>query len=175
MTVYSVFKSNITRVTADAVVYSANTHLIKGSGMCKDVFNAAGEQELTDALEPYGELPEGEALITSGYNLPAKYLIHTVTPIYYTLQDKNVEIFSYCFVNCLKKAAEHKLKNIAFPCIGCGNHGWPVIEAIRIMVDTISWVLARHPEYGIDKIIFVAYDERQEYELKSYLKIKRLM
>ena len=82
MTVYSVFKSNITRVTTDAVVYSANTHLIKGSGMCKDIFNAAGEQGLTDALKLYEGLQEGEALITSGYNLPYNFRLKAKSPRY---------------------------------------------------------------------------------------------
>jgi len=174
MASYAILKSDIIKVSADAIVYSANTNLMKGSGISRAVFMAAGDMELMQALRRFGQLPEGEAIITSGYKLPAKYLIHTVTPKYYKQQEGNVALFSQCFFSCLSAAARSNVKTLAVPFIGCGNHGWPLADAVGIMVDTIHWVLERHPEFSIKRVIFVAYDDKQLEVLKRYMAFKKL-
>lgn len=171
---YQVCKSNITRVVAEAIVYSAEDNLSRGKGMSKDIFTIAGEYELKDAVKNIKPLVPGEVAITSAYKLPARNLIHAIIPKY----DLNCEdlqtIMSYCFVNCLIEAARNNVRSIAIPVMGTGQKGWPVGESVRIMIDTVKWVLDRHPDCSIGKVIFVAFDKETQQELMLYCRVKHI-
>lgn len=161
MVKFTVHKANIINVTADVIINSVNHRLIKGSGMSKAVFEAAGEDTLTNELRKYGcNLNDGQAVITKGINLPAGYIIHTVVPSYYIERAGKVADFSMCFVNMLALANEKKVKTLAVPCLGTGINGWPLEEAISICLDTLMWTLQNHGEYSIKHIMLIAYDDK---------------
>lgn len=169
----TVHKANITSVSADAIVFSANRNLIKGSGMSKQVFNAAGEDKMLSDLKQYhAPLPEGEAVITRGFDLPANYIIHTVVPKYYIEREGKIADFSMCFVNSLKIANEKHCKILAIPCLGVGINGWPLEEAVSICLDTVLWTMANHGEYSIKRIMLIAFDDEQ-YECFKKELLKR--
>lgn len=162
---YSFVIGDITKINTEAIVNSANTMMVKGSGICKSIFEAAGEKELTKESVRYAPLEEGQAIVTNAYNLPCKYIIHTVTPKYYINigSRKNIEKLSLCYASILKRANELKLKEIAIPCIGIGHHAWPLELSVNICFDTIEYVLENHPEYSIENIIFVCVNEKHRY------------
>lgn len=170
MVKFTVHKANIINVSADAIVYSANASLKKGSGMSKAVFNAAGEYKLLADLHQFGgHLNEGEAVITRGFDLAAGHIIHTVVPKYYIEREGKYADFSMCFVNSLKVANEHGIKVLAVPCIGTGISGWPLEEAVAIAQDTLMWTLQNHGEYSIKRIMLIGYDDKQYEVLRSEL------
>lgn len=167
MVKFTVHKAKIVNVAADAIIYSANADLTKGTGMSKDVFNAAGEYKLISDLRQYrGRLNEGEAVITRGFDLAAGHIIHTVVPKYYIEREGKYADFSMCFVNSLKVANDRNIKILAVPCIGTGASGWPLEECISICLDTLMWTLQNHGEYSIKRIMLIAYDDKQ-YEMLS--------
>ena len=172
--VYQVCKSNITRVVAEAIVYSAEKDFSKGKGMSKDIFTIAGEYEIAEALKKVDKLSPGNVVLTSAFKLPARYLIHALPPEYDLSMENLPAIMSYCFVNCLMEAARNNARSIAIPILGTGSKGWPLDESVRIMVDTVKWILDRHPDCSIGKVIFVAFDKEAEYALNTYCRIKHI-
>jgi len=174
MAIYQIFKSNITRVTADAIAYSANINLSKGSGISRNIFNGAGERDLLNELK--GNIPvDGDAIITKGYALPARYIIHAVIPYYDKEKENVIPLFSLCIVNTLKVALEKGVKSFAIPCLGTGSRGWNLDISVRIIADTIKWVLDNHPEYSLEKVIFVASNMEQQQALETYLRVKHMI
>ena len=153
--------SDITKIATDAIVNSANTALIKGSGICKAIYEAAGEAQLNNCLSQQAKLETGTALVTSAFNLPAHYIIHTVTPKHFLPNNRKYAQLASCYISILKAATYYKLKTIAIPCLGTGHHGWPLKEAAEIAISTIQWYLSRHIDTSIEKIIFVCYNEEQ--------------
>ena len=135
----AVVRGDITVFGADAIVNSANRSLHKGSGLCKAIYEKAGEAELTTALRGYGELAVGTAIITSGFKLKSKHIIHTVTPKYLPIKEKNLCLLAQCYVSILNLAVHYKLKSIGIPCLGVGHHMWPLELAADIALDTILW------------------------------------
>lgn len=162
-------KHNIISMEADAIVYSANSSLQKGSGMCKFIFEAAGENELSQAIAPFAPLNPGEALLSPAFNLPSKYLIHTVTPKY-LLGDKrtNIEKFSLCYASILNICRQHNIQTLALPCLGIGHHCWPVEEMISICVDTLLWNLAQQP-CKLQKIYLVCPNDKIMALFQDYI------
>jgi O-acetyl-ADP-ribose deacetylase len=153
-----VLQGDITRLAVDAIVNAANTSLLGGGGVDGAIHRAAGKALLAECRS-IGGCPVGEARITRGYLLPARYVIHTVGPVYRgTAQD--AALLSRCYENSLKLAAQHQLSSIAFPAIGCGAYGYPIEKACRIAVDTCSMALSAFP--GIQKIIFVLFSDRDD-------------
>jgi O-acetyl-ADP-ribose deacetylase len=151
-----VWQGDITRLKVDAIVNAANTSLLGGGGVDGAIHRAAGT-ELMAECRSIGGCPVGEARITRGYLLPARYVIHTVGPVYRgTAQD--AALLSRCYENSLKLAAQYQLSTIAFPAISCGVYGYPIEKACRIAVDTCSKALEVWP--GIQKIIFVLFSDK---------------
>ena len=145
---------DITDLRVDAIVNSANSKLIRGSGVCGAIHRAAGPMLEKECLA-LGGCKTGEAKITHGYNLISKYVIHTVGPVYNGNQENSAELLASCYLRCLELADSYKLKSVAFPCISTGIYGYPKREAARIAVDTAK-AFQKHSKI---KVIFCCYDE----------------
>ncbi|MBI5589635.1 MAG: O-acetyl-ADP-ribose deacetylase [Deltaproteobacteria bacterium] len=160
-----VLLGDITRLKVDAIVNAANSSLLGGGGVDGAIHRAAGKELLAEC-RTLGGCPVGEARITRGYLLPARYVIHTVGPVYRgTAQD--AVLLSQCYENSLKLAREHHLSTIAFPAISCGAYGYPIEKACWIALDTCRKALEISPD--IQKIIFVLFSERDHAVYQSSL------
>lgn len=130
---------NITRMKVDAIVNAANSNLLMGGGVCGAIFKAAGAKELQAECNKKAPIATGEAVITKGYKLPAKYIIHAVGPVYDpTRPDKSERELRSAYLNALELAEEYGLKSIAFPLISSGIYGYPPAEALEVAKETID-------------------------------------
>jgi len=150
-----IVKGDITKEKVDAIVNAANPRLTPGGGVSGAIHRAAGK-ELWEECKKLGGCKTGEAKITRGYNLPAKYVIHTVGPVYRG-REEDAELLAACYKNSLKLAMEHGLKSIAFPAISTGIYGYPVEEAARVAIKAIVDFLKNNE--GIEKVKMVLYTD----------------
>jgi O-acetyl-ADP-ribose deacetylase (regulator of RNase III) len=159
-------QGDITKLAVDAIVNAANSSLLGGGGVDGAIHRAAGP-ELVKECRTLGGCPTGDARITSGYNLAAHHVIHTVGPIYSGKpQDKT--LLAGCYQNSLKLAAENNVRSLAFPAISCGVYGYPIAEACEIAVDTICSFLKENQ--GIDKVIFMLFSPENLKVYQDYLR-----
>jgi O-acetyl-ADP-ribose deacetylase (regulator of RNase III) len=128
-------RGDITKLDVDAIVNAANTTLLGGGGVDGAIHRAAGP-ELLEECRSLGGCQPGEAKITQGYRLPARFVIHTVGPIWSGGQRGEAQILANCYRNSLGRAVENQLQTIAFPAISCGAYGYPIEEATRIALGT---------------------------------------
>lgn len=155
-----VVRGDITRIKADAIVNAANTSLMGGGGVDGAIHRAGGPailEECKDIVGKQGGCPVGEAVITTAGDLPAKFVIHTVGPIWNGGKENEPEKLAACYRNALQIAAEQNLKTVAFPNISTGVYRYPKEEAAKIAVATVMDFLASTEK--IDKVIFVCFDE----------------
>lgn len=131
-------EADITTLGLDAIVNAANSALMPGGGVDGAIRRRAGK-ELDDELFRIGHCPEGHALITSGYRLPAAYVIHTVAPVWTggAKRTSQEETLARCYANALKLADENNVRTVAFPAIGTGAYRWPPDVAAKIAFDTV--------------------------------------
>jgi len=152
-----VARGDITKIEVDAIANAANSALLGGGGVDGAIHRAAGP-ELVEECRSLGGCRPGEAKITRGYRLPARFVIHTVGPFWSGGQRGEAEVLANCYRNGLRIALENGVKAIAFPAISCGAYRYPIAEAARIAVGTTREFLREHNE--IEKVIFVvASDE----------------
>ena len=139
-----ILNADITTLRVDTIVNAANTNLLAGGGVCGAIFRAAGYRELQAACNKLSPIQTGEAVITSGFNLPAKFIIHTAGPIWRGGNLGEENLLRNCYTNSLKLAAENNLQSVAFPLISSGIYGYPAQEALRVAVTTIKNFLETH-------------------------------
>jgi O-acetyl-ADP-ribose deacetylase (regulator of RNase III) len=164
-----VLQGDITCLQLDAIVNAANTSLLGGGGVDGAIHRAAGPGLLNEC-RAIGGCPTGEARITSGYNLPAEYVIHTVGPIYSgRAQDR--KLLSSCYLNSLDLAVKNDIVTMAFPAISCGVYGYPITEACKIAVDTTCNFLQDNST--IKKVVFILFSEKDHAVYQEYLKSLR--
>jgi O-acetyl-ADP-ribose deacetylase (regulator of RNase III) len=159
-------QGDITKLAVDAIVNAANTKLLGGGGVDGAIHRAAGPK-LLEECRTIGGCPTGEARITRGYNLAARYVIHTVGPVY-AGKPKDSQLLTSCYVNSLKLAVENNLTTIAFPAISCGVYGYPIEDACKIAVDTSCEFLKGNP--SLKKIIFIQFSPKDYAVYEVYLK-----
>lgn len=132
-----IVRDDITTLQVDAIVNAANSSLMGGGGVDGAIHRAAGPQ-LKEACRPLGGCRPGEAKMTPGFNLPAKYVIHTVGPVWHGGQQGEADILADCYRHSLELALEHNAKTIAFPAISTGVYGYPKPEAAKIALGVMS-------------------------------------
>lgn len=137
-------RNDITKMNVDAIVNAANAGLQMGGGVCGAIFEAAGPRELQADCNRIGSCAVGDAVITQGYRLPAKFVIHAVGPIWQGGGNKEEELLRSCYTRSLTLAAQHNLNSIAFPLISSGIYGYPKDEALRVAITAISEFLMKH-------------------------------
>ena len=158
-------KNDITKVKVDAIVNAANNTLLGGGGVDGAIHRAAG-LKLLEECRTLGGCETGKAKITKGYNLPAKYVIHTVGPIYQDGKHGEKELLESCYVSCLKLAKENDIHSIAFPLISAGIFGYPKEGAIDVAVDSIKKFF-ENEDYDIEvKIILFGSESVEIVERK---------
>lgn len=133
---------DITSLPVDAIVNAANTELLMGGGVCGAIFRAAGADQLQEACRALAPIRTGEAVITPGFNLSARYIIHTAGPIWHGGTMNEQQLLQNSYVNSLLLASEHGCKSIAFPLISSGIYGYPKEEAMRVAADAINGFLS---------------------------------
>jgi O-acetyl-ADP-ribose deacetylase len=151
-----VTQADITKLTVEGIVNAANQSLLGGGGVDGAIHRAAGPELLAEC-RTLGGCPTGQAKITRGYLLPAKYVIHAVGPRYRDGKHGEPALLAGCYRASLALAAQHGITSIAFPAISCGIYGYPIPEAARIALQTTAACLASAP--SITTVIFACFGE----------------
>ncbi|MBT8378304.1 MAG: O-acetyl-ADP-ribose deacetylase [Ignavibacteria bacterium] len=163
--VIEIQKGDITLLKVDAIVNAANTSLLGGGGVDGAIHRAAGP-ELLEYNKKLSGCPTGDAKISQGFNLPAKYIIHTVGPVWNGGKNNEDELLANCYRNSLKLAVENGVKTIAFPAISTGIYRFPIERAAKIAVNEASSFLKEHEI--IEKVIFICFDDEN---FKAYISL----
>ena len=157
---------DITKLNVDAIVNAANKTLLGGGGVDGAIHRKAGKGLLEECKTLNG-CEVGNSKITKGYNLPSKFVIHTVGPVYSNGNKNEDELLKSCYETALSLAIQNNIKTIAFPAISCGIYRFPIDKAAKIAVKTVNEFLAKNNQ--IEKVIFVDINEKVIDEYKKLL------
>jgi len=156
----SIIQGDITRQTTDAIVNAANSSLMGGGGVDGAIHRAGGPailEECKKIVARQGRLPTGKAVITVGGNLKAKFVIHTVGPVWHGGHQEEPELLASAYRESLRVAAENNLSSVSFPSISSGAYSYPVTEAARIAIATVASLL-KEKATSIKEVVFVLFD-----------------
>lgn len=169
---FTILRNDITKMPVDAIVNAANSALAPGGGVCGAIFAAAGYEPLDRACRQLGHCDVGQAVITDGFSLPAKHIIHTVGPIWRGGGQNEAALLRSCYQQTLRLAEREGCQSVAFPLISAGIYGYPKQEALRIAVDTIREFL-NDSEMQVYLVLFdrsvVVLSQRLMGSIQSYI------
>jgi O-acetyl-ADP-ribose deacetylase (regulator of RNase III) len=169
---FTIVRQDITKMKVDAIVNAANTDLQMGGGVCGAIFNTAGASKLQAACDKLAPIKTDEAVITPGFNLPAKYVIHAAGPVYRDGKFGEEELLRAAYTNSLKRAVENKCESIAFPLISSGIYGYPKDKALRVATKVIQYFIEEH-ELDVYLVVFdkaaFAVSEKLLGDVESYI------
>ena len=161
-----IIEGDITRLDVDTIVNAANATLAPGGGVCGAIHRAAGP-DLREACAELGSGDTGEAKITPGFRLPARYVIHTVGPVWDGGERGEARLLANCYRHSLALATQHNLRSIAFPAISTGIYGYPPERAAGIAVRTVQAALPEFP--AIERVIFCCFGAESRKHHKAAL------
>jgi O-acetyl-ADP-ribose deacetylase (regulator of RNase III) len=167
----SIIQGDITKQATDAIVNAANPGLMGGGGVDGAIHQAGGPailEECKQIVATQGRLPTGKAVITTGGNLPAKHVIHTVGPIWQGGNKGEAALLESAYRESLKLAAEHNLNSVSFPSISTGAYGYPVAEASRVAIKAVISFLKERVT-SVKEVVFVLFDSRTYQAYSSAL------
>lgn len=162
---FTIVRQDITKMELDAIVNAANTELKMGGGVCGAIFKAAGEKELEAVCRKLAPIKTGQAVITPGFKLPAKFIIHAAGPVYSRWQPgKSARLLRSAYTKALELALENGCESIAFPLISSGTYGFPKDKALNVATEAIKDFLARH-----DMDVYLAVLDREALSVSEKL------
>ena len=161
-----VCQADITTLAVDAIVNAANSSLLGGGGVDGAIHRAAGPELLAECRQ-LGGCRTGEAKITQGYRLPARWVVHTVGPVWRGGQHDEAELLAAAYANSLRLAAEQGAQSIAFPCISTGVYGYPAREAAKIAVQAVCETLPQCPQ--MQRVVFCCFSQQDAARYQQLL------
>lgn len=162
---FTIVRQDITAMSVDAIVNAANTELAMGGGVCGAIFKAAGPARMRSACNRVGPIKTGEAVITPGFDLPARYVIHAAGPVYHPWSAQQSEqLLRSAYIESLKLAVKHGCGSIAFPLISSGIYGYPKADALRVATDAIRDFLENH-----DMDVYLAIFDQEAFWVSKKL------
>ena len=150
---FNIIRNDITKLRVDVIVNAANTSLQMGGGVCGAIFNAAGADMLQNVCDGLAPIKTGEAVITQGFNLPARFIIHTAGPVYRDGRHGEEALLRSCYTNSLELAVKYYCESIAFPLISSGIYGYPKAEALRVATAAIRDFISRR-DIDVSLVVF---------------------
>jgi O-acetyl-ADP-ribose deacetylase (regulator of RNase III) len=146
---------DLTQVSVDVVVNAANSALAGGGGVDGAIHAAAGPSVMAELRERYDGCPTGSAVITSGGELPARWIVHAVGPVWHGGTDGEAELLASAYAAALDQAAAVSAESVAFPAISCGIYGYPLDQAAAVALGAVRSWLSAYPHSSISRIVFV--------------------
>ncbi len=163
---FHIVYGDITQMQVDAIVNAASVSLKKRPGICAAIFHAAGEPLLQKACRDVGYCPPGKAVITPGFHLPARFIIHTASPGWFGSIHNARRILKLCYFHSMGLAAAYRCKSLAFPLIFSGDYAIPRQEALKTAVASIQLFLQQHPSMEIYLVLYRR--SIYEYAIRTY-------
>ena len=161
---FTIIRNDITKLRVDAIVNAANTRLQRGGGVCGAIFAAAGAARLQAACDARAPIKTGEAVLTPGFALPARYIIHVAGPVYRDGKQGEETLLRSCYLKALGIAVQRKCKSIAFPLISSGIYGYPKVAALRVATEAIRGFIATR-DLDVSLVVF----DRAAFEVSEEL------